>query len=113
MVRILGDPSVATKAKQFKSVPKMTRASVSWPKGRGEPANDAPVRPIVTETRKAEPRNTRLHETRTPSGEFVNLGFIVPKEFRHRLRKIAAEKDVRLVEILREAVDLYEKAITA
>lgn len=79
-------------------------------KGQGAPANDAPTRPIVTETSKNETTNRRISETKTPSSEFVNLGFKVPKEFRHRLRKLAAEKDVSLVEVLREAVDLYEKA---
>jgi hypothetical protein len=34
----------------------------------------------------------------------------VPKEFRHRQRKVAAEKDVSLVEVLREVIELYEKA---
>lgn len=79
-------------------------------KGEGTPANDAPTRPIISETRKDEPTNRRIREAKTPSREFVNLGFKVPKEFRHRLRKIAAAKDVSLVEVLREAVDLYEKA---
>ncbi len=79
-------------------------------KGEGTPANDAPTRPIISETRKDEPTNRRIREAKTPSSEFVNLGFKVPKEFRHRLRKIAAAKDVSLVEVLREAVDLYEKA---
>lgn len=80
-------------------------------KGQGAPANDAPTRPIVTETRPPETTNRRIPEpTKTPSSEFVNLGFKVPKEFRHRLRKIAAAKDVSLVEVLREAIDLYEKA---
>lgn len=80
-------------------------------KGEGMPANDAPTRPIVTEAIKAdESTNRRIRESKTPSKEFVNLGFKVPKEFRHRLRKIAAEKDVSLVEVLREAVNLYEKA---
>ena len=79
-------------------------------KGQGAPANDAPTRPIVTETRKDETTNRRTRETKTPSSEFVNLGFKVPKEFRHRLRLLAAKKDVSLVEVLREAVDLYEKA---
>jgi hypothetical protein len=32
-------------------------------------------------------------------------------EFRHRLRKIAAEKDTSLIEVLREAIDLYEKKV--
>ncbi len=79
-------------------------------KGEGTPADDAPSRPIIGETRKDEPTNRRMPEVKTPSSEFVNLGFKVPKEFRHRLRKIAAAKDVSLVEVLREAVDLYEKA---
>jgi hypothetical protein len=81
-------------------------------KGQGVPANDAPTRPVITETatHKDEPTNRRIRETKPPSSEFVNLGFKVPKEFRHRLRKIAAEKDVSLVEVLRKAVELYEKA---
>jgi hypothetical protein len=78
-------------------------------KGEGIPANDAPTRPIINETRKNETTNRRIRVTKTPSSEFVNLGFKVPKEFRHRLRKIAAEKDVSLVEVLREAVELYEQ----
>lgn len=77
-------------------------------KGEGVPANDAPTRPIVKE-RNTEKTNGRNKELTTPSSEFVNLGFKVPKEFRHRLRKIAAHNDISLVEVLRAAVDLYEK----
>jgi hypothetical protein len=79
-------------------------------KGQGVSASDAPARPIVTQTVPSVPTNRRIRETKTPSSEFVNLGFKVPKEFRHRLRKIAANKDVSLVEVLRAAIDLYEKA---
>lgn len=81
-------------------------------KGQGTPASDAPTRPIIKETRQSEPTNRRTQENekpKTPSSEFVNLGFKVPREFRHRLRKIAAAQDVSLVEVLREAVDLYER----
>lgn len=78
-------------------------------KGEGTPANDAPTRPIVTKERNSEKTNRRNKEAQTPSSEFVNLGFKVPKEFRHRLRKIAAHNDISLVEVLRAAVDLYEQ----
>lgn len=78
-------------------------------KGQGAPANDAPTRPIATKTQKAKTTNEQLDEIKTPSSEFVNLGFKVPKEFRHRLRKIAAHNDISLVEVLRAAVDLYEQ----
>jgi hypothetical protein len=78
-------------------------------KGEGSPANDAPTRPIVTKERNSEKTNGRNKEAQTPSSEFVNLGFKVPKEFRHRLRKIAAHNDISLVEVLRAAVDLYEQ----
>lgn len=84
-------------------------------KGQGTPANDAPTRQIITNTRIDEKTNRRNNENEgksTPSSEYVNLGFKVPKAFRHRLRKIAAAKDVSLVEVLREAVDLYEKKNT-
>ena len=75
-------------------------------KGQGTPASDAPKRPVAKQSKIDETTN-RLNKA-TPSSEFVNLGFKVPKEFRHRLRKIAAEKDTSLVEVLREAIDLYE-----
>lgn len=78
-------------------------------KGEGSPANDAPTRPIVTKEQNSEKTNRRNKEAQTPSSEFVNLGFKVPKEFRHRLRKIAAHNDISLVEVLRAAVDLYEQ----
>jgi hypothetical protein len=78
-------------------------------KGEGSPANDAPTRPISTKTQKAKTTNDQIDEIKTPSSEFVNLGFKVPKEFRHRLRKIAAHNDISLVEVLRAAVDLYEQ----
>ena len=78
-------------------------------KGDGSPANDAPARPIVTKERNSEKTNGRNKESQTPSSEFVNLGFKVSKEFRHRLRKIAAHNDTSLVEVLRAAVDLYEQ----
>ena len=78
-------------------------------KGEGAPSNDAPVRPVSTNTQKAKKTNEQIDEIKTPSSEFVNLGFKVPKEFRHRLRKIAAHNDISLVEVLRVAVDLYEQ----
>ena len=78
-------------------------------KGEGSPVNDAPMRPIVVNERNDEKTNRRNKESQTPSSEFVNLGFKVPKEFRHRLRKIAAHNDISLVEVLRAAVDLYEQ----
>lgn len=78
-------------------------------KGEGSPANDAPTRPIVTQEQKKEATNRRKKEEQPPSSEFVNLGFKVPKEFRHRLRKIAAHNDTSLVEVLRAAIDLYEQ----
>ena len=75
-------------------------------KGQGTPTSDAPARPVAKQSKIDETTNRR--NKATPSSEFVNLGFKVPKEFRHRLRKIAAEKDTSLVEVLREAIDLYE-----
>jgi hypothetical protein len=81
-------------------------------KGQGTPAKDAPIRAIVKDTHQKETTNRRNDENtekKTPSSDYVNLGFKVPKAFRHRLRKIAAAMDVSLVEVLREAVDLYEK----
>ena len=78
-------------------------------KGDGSPANDAPTRPIVTNGQNSETTNGRNKKEPTPSSEFVNLGFKVPKEFRHRLRKIAAHNDTSLVEVLRVAIDLYEQ----
>lgn len=78
-------------------------------KGEGSPATDAPMRPVITKKQHDEKPNGRNKELQTPSSEFVNLGFKVPKEFRHRLRKIAAHNDISLVEVLRAAIDLYEQ----
>lgn len=78
-------------------------------KGEGSPATDAPMRPIAVNKQKDEITNRRNNESQAPSSEFVNLGFKVPKEFRHRLRKIAAHNDISLVEVLRAAIDLYEQ----
>jgi hypothetical protein len=77
-------------------------------KGQGTPADDAPARPTVAQPPTDE-KTTRRIMKKTPSSEFVNLGFKVPREFRHRLRKIAAERDISLVAVLRQAVDLYEQ----
>jgi hypothetical protein len=77
-------------------------------KGQGTPANDAPARLAVAGVQTDEQTTRRISE-KPPSREFVNLGFKVPREFRHRLRKIAAERDISLVEVLRQAVDLYEQ----
>jgi hypothetical protein len=77
-------------------------------KGQGIPANDAPARLTVARARTDEQTNRRISE-KNPSSEFVNLGFKVPREFRHRLRKIAAERDISLVEVLRQAINLYEQ----
>jgi hypothetical protein len=74
-------------------------------KGQGTPANDAPARTVA----RTDEQTTRRIREKPPSSEFVNLGFKVPREFRHRLRKIAAERDISLVEVLRQAVDLYEQ----
>ena len=78
-------------------------------KGEGTPSSDAPARPIATNAQKSKKTNTQIDEIKTPSSEFVNLGFKVPKEFRHRLRKIAAHNDISLVEVLKVAIDLYEQ----
>lgn len=76
-------------------------------KGEGSPASDSPMRPITKEIN--EEIANRRNKEQTVSSEYVNLGFKVPKEFRHRLRKIAAHNDVSLVEVLRVAIDLYEQ----
>lgn len=92
--------------------PAFDMSSLLAEKGQGAPAEDAPSRPIIKEARQKELINRRISEkenTKIASSEFVNLGFKVPREFRHRLRKIAAAQDVTLVEVLREAINLYEK----
>ncbi|SEO46373.1 hypothetical protein SAMN05216404_1243 [Nitrosospira multiformis] len=94
--------------------PAFDMSSLLAEKGQGAPAEDAPSRPIIKEARQKEVINRRISEnTKIASSEFVNLGFKVPREFRHRLRKIAAAQDVTLVEVLREAISLYEKHHTS
>jgi hypothetical protein len=77
-------------------------------KGQGAPVNDAPNR-FAASGAQTDERTTRRMSEKPPSREFVNLGFKVPREFRHRLRKIAAERDISLVEVLRQAINLYEQ----
>ncbi|PTQ77637.1 hypothetical protein C8R21_1507 [Nitrosospira multiformis] len=94
--------------------PAFDMSSLLAEKGQGAPAEDAPSRPIIKEARQKEVINRRISEnTKIASSEFVNLGFKVPREFRQRLRKIAAAQDVTLVEVLREAISLYEKHHTS
>ena len=94
--------------------PAFDMSSLLAEKGQGAPAEDAPSRPIIKEARQKEVINRRISEnTKIASSEFVNLAFKVPREFRHRLSKIAAAQDVTLVEVLREAINLYEKHHTS
>jgi hypothetical protein len=75
-------------------------------KGHGTPATDAPSR---ANARRDEPTKRRKREqTKPSSSEFVNLGFKVPREFRHHLRILAAQQDISVIEIMRRAVDLYK-----
>ena len=78
-------------------------------KGDGAPSKDAPKRQIVQHAEILDAENRQNKENNSPSSEFVNLGFKVPKEFRHKLRKIAAHNDISLVELLRSAIELYER----
>ena len=87
--------------------PSLDMAGLLATKGQGTPASDAPSRPVVTNARTDERTNRRIQAV--PSSEFVNLGFKVPREFRRNLRKIAADKDISLVEVLRQAVNMYEQ----
>lgn len=94
--------------------------SLLAPKGQGAAAEDSPSRPVIEAAQPSEPETRRIDETtnrrtsqrgkpKTVSGELVNLGFKVPREFRHRLRKTAAAQDIPMVEVLREAINLYDK----
>ncbi len=90
--------------------PSLDMAGLLATKGQGTPASDAPSRPVVTNARTDERTNRRIRQIQAvPSSEFVNLGFKVPREFRRNLRKIAADKDISLVEVLRQAVNMYEQ----
>jgi hypothetical protein len=53
------------------------RSGLLAKKGEGTPADNAPTRPIIIETRKDESTNRRIDAIKTPSSEFVNLGFKV------------------------------------
>jgi Holliday junction resolvasome RuvABC DNA-binding subunit len=88
--------------------PAIDMSSLLASKGEGTPANDAPARPVVTNARIDEKTKTSKDERAT--SELVNLGFKVPKEFRHRLRMLAAQKDISLVNLLRDAIECYERA---
>ena len=71
-----------------------------------EALNPALIMHPVSSTK--EIANEQIDEIKTQK-DSVNLAFKVPREFRHRVRKIAADQDISLVEVLRVAIDLYEQ----
>lgn len=64
-------------------------------KGKAAPAVDAPSRAPETPA--------------TPSTASAPLNFKVDAEFRRRFRRCAAEADLKLNELLREALDAWEE----
>lgn len=79
-------------------------------KGQGTPANDAPLRPVEAKAPVDETTNRRKFEPEENPEELVNLGFKVPRAFRKRIRLLAAQRDLSMVEVLRQAVELYEQS---
>jgi hypothetical protein len=73
-------------------------------KGKAQPAEDAPTRSLKVET-----ATTATPSTPTP------LNFKVDADFRRRFRQRAAESDLKLNELLKEALAAWEekKGLTA
>ena len=65
--------------------------------GKGSAVKDAPG------------RKAQLHNKPQSSKDLVNFSFKVPREFRHKVRSMAAERDISLLDLFKEAIELYEK----
>lgn len=57
----------------------------------------------------ADAKGRQIEEPATPSTAAAPLNFKVDSEFRRRFRQRAAEADLKLNELLREALDAWEE----
>ena len=51
-----------------------------------------------------------LQRSQRPSDTLVDLNFKVPAEFRRRFKRLAVDADLKNVQLLRRAVEAYERA---
>ena len=51
-----------------------------------------------------------LQRSQRPSDALVDLNFKVPAEFRRRFKRLAVDADLKNVQLLRRAVEAYERA---
>ncbi len=51
-----------------------------------------------------------LQRSQRPSATLVDLNFKVPAEFRRRFKRLAVDADLKNVQLLRRAVEAYERA---
>ena len=51
-----------------------------------------------------------LQRSQRPSDTLVDLNFKVPADFRKRFKRLAVDADLKNVQLLRRAVEAYERA---
>ena len=88
---------------------------------KGEIANDGPAmpkKPLVVDANtilatKGTPLQAAAHAPpqrgERASDRLVDLNFKVPVEFRRRFKQLALDADLKNVQLLRRAVDAYER----
>ncbi|MCY4637283.1 MAG: hypothetical protein OXG04_22760 [Acidobacteria bacterium] len=55
------------------------------------------------------PRDGSTRDRQENREPLVDLNFKVPREFRRRFRHLAADADIRNVELLKQAIESYER----
>ena len=58
------------------------------------------------------PTESSTRNQRGSREPLVDLNFKVPREFRRRFRRLAADADIRNVELLKQAIESYEREQT-
>ena len=66
---------------------------------------------LATKTTPSPAVSGSLQRSQRPSDTLVDLNFKVPAEFRQRFKRLAVDADLKNVQLLRRAVEAYERAL--
>jgi hypothetical protein len=65
---------------------------------------------LATKTSPPPSVSGSLQRSQRPSDTLVDLNFKVPAEFRQRFKRLAVDADLKNVQLLRRAIEAYERA---
>jgi hypothetical protein len=66
---------------------------------------------LATKTTPSPAVSGSFQRSQRPSDTLVDLNFKVPAEFRQRFKRLAVDADLKNVQLLRRAVEAYERAL--